>query len=48
MRPSDHCHLDAIRDEAKRRGGTMKGLITAVVLSDPFRKRSPSALPSGD
>lgn len=40
MRPSDNCHLDAIRDDAKRRGGTLTALVQAVVASEPFRMRA--------
>lgn len=40
MRVEDACHLDAIRDEARARGGTVKALVIAVVLSEPFRFRA--------
>ena len=40
MQVEDACHLDAIRDEARARGGTVKALVIAVVLSEPFRFRA--------
>ncbi len=40
LRPQDTCHVDAILKTVKKDGYRMRTLIKAVVLSDPFRKRS--------
>jgi hypothetical protein len=39
LTPADKCHVDAITQQVKKENYKFSSLITAIALSEPFRKK---------